>query len=364
MNFVNFEIILYSTLCALALGPLNSALAERIGLVDIPGREPHKKGNRRVPLAGGPVLVETLLIVGLATGAAVVSDAWRILAASGIVFVFGLWDDFRPLPPLVKLAGQVLASIALLMLGISVTLFGSPVLNVAVTILWMVTLTNAFNFVDSMDGLAAGLAALASAFFMLVSASTSQPRLAEFGALLLGSCVGCLYLNSHPARFFLGDSGAQLLGFILAGLAIAYNPPGFSPYVSWFVPILLLAVPIFDMALVVYARLSVRRPVYQAGLDHTYHRLVALGMSSERAVLTMQMVGGLLGCLAFVALALPDAWANAIFFVVVALGVVLMLWLVRRTNNEAREIPEKRGISKEVMARKGDTRKREDERVA
>jgi UDP-GlcNAc:undecaprenyl-phosphate GlcNAc-1-phosphate transferase len=192
MNFVNFEIILFSSLCALVLGPINSALAKRVGLVDIPGSEPHKKGNRRVPLAGGPVLAETLLIVGLATGAAVVSDAWRILAASGIVFVFGVWDDFRPLPPLVKLAGQILASVALLVLGISVTLFGSPVLNVAVTILWMVTLTNAFNFVDSMDGLAAGLAALASAFFMLVSSSTSQPRLAEFGALLLGSCAGCL----------------------------------------------------------------------------------------------------------------------------------------------------------------------------
>jgi UDP-GlcNAc:undecaprenyl-phosphate GlcNAc-1-phosphate transferase len=126
---------------------------------------------------------------------------------------------------------------------------------------------------------------------------------------------------------FLGDSGSQFLGFVLAALGIAYNPIGFSPLASWYVPILLVGVPIFDAALVIFSRLRRGKPVYQAALDHTYHRLVALGMSSNRAVLTMHTAALILGSLAFLALDQRPAIANGIFAAVVLAGVAGVLFL-------------------------------------
>jgi UDP-GlcNAc:undecaprenyl-phosphate GlcNAc-1-phosphate transferase len=203
-------------------------------------------------------------------------------------------------------------------------------LNMALTLLWMIGITNAFNFVDSMDGLAIGLAAVTSAFFMLVTVDANQPVLSLLSAIILGSSIGLLYFNTLPAHTFIGDSGAQFLGFILAALGIAYTPPGLPQPSSWFVPILLLSVPIFDTSLVVISRLRRRKVFYQAGLDHTYHRLVNLGLPSPRAVLTMHLAAIVSGCLAFMALPLPPLWANAIFVSTAIVGLLLLIGLDKK----------------------------------
>ena len=130
----------------------------------------------------------------------------------------------------------------------------------------MVGVTNAYNFVDSMDGLAVGLAALTSAFFLLITLASQQDQISIFSTIMLGACLGVFYYNAPPARIFLGDSGAQLLGFILGALAIVYNPIGFSRLASWYIPILLMGVPIFDATLVVLSRLRRGKPVH-AGAD-------------------------------------------------------------------------------------------------
>jgi UDP-GlcNAc:undecaprenyl-phosphate GlcNAc-1-phosphate transferase len=203
-------------------------------------------------------------------------------------------------------------------------------LNLALTFIWVIGITNAFNLVDSMDGLVVGLAAIASAFFMLVTVDAGQTSLSLLSAIILGSSIGMMYFNALPARTFLGDSGAQFLGFVLAALAIAYTPPGLPQPSSWFVPILLLSVPIFDTSLVTISRLKQRKAVYQAGLDHTYHRLVNLGLPSSRAVLTMHLSAIVSGCLAFMALPLSPLWANAIFVVALLTGVILLFWLEKK----------------------------------
>jgi UDP-GlcNAc:undecaprenyl-phosphate GlcNAc-1-phosphate transferase len=229
--------------------------------------------------------------------------------------------------PFRKLFGQLLATAVLIYMGVHVRLFHEVWLNYIITIAWVVGITNAFNFVDSMDGLAIGLAEIAAAFFMLVTIDSGQLELSMISTILVGVCLGAFFYNATPAIFFLGDSGAQYLGFILAALGIAYNPLGFERLASWYVPILLVGVPIFDMSLVVFSRMRRKKPIYQANLDHTYHRLLILGMKSNRAVLSMHMVAILLGCLAFIALPLPPLIANVIFGAVLLTGGIGILLL-------------------------------------
>ena len=148
-----------------------------------------------------------------------------------------------------------------------------------------------------------------------------------YSAGLTAMCMGLYFFNSRPASLFLGDAGAQILGFWLASLAIAYNPQDVNQMSSWFATILLLGVPIFDMVLVVISRLRHKRPIYSSSRDHTYHRLRNLGLDPNKAVLLMHIVAVILGCLAIMALNQPPLWANLIFAFVVFVSLGLMIFL-------------------------------------
>lgn len=284
-----------------------------------------------MPKAGGLAIGLVIILTNLLSGNLQSPAIRAILLAASIIFLFGLWDDVYRLSPRWKLVGQILATLILISQGVYIRMLGNMVvLNMILTLIWTVGITNAFNFVDSMDGLASGLAAIASAFFMLVTVDAGQPTLSLLSAIILGSAIGLLYFNALPARTFLGDSGAQLLGFLLAALGIAYTPPGLPQPSSWFVPILLLSIPIFDMSLVVFSRLKQKKVISEAGLDHTYHRLVNLGFPPSRAVLTMQLAAIVSGCLAFIALPLPPLWANLIFGAGLIAGLMILLWLEKK----------------------------------
>lgn len=328
MSFLTFRLIFFSALTALVLGLPVARLAQSLGWLDQPGSQPHKLHAHPVPFAGGLIILLSVFIICLTEGLLKWPPIRAVLISSLIVFFFGLWDDLHNLRPYWKLAGQLLAAAAMIALGVQTHLIDqAPWLDLIITVLWMVGVTNAYNFVDSMDGLANGLAALAAGFFMLASFDSLQNDISAFSAVLLGASIGVFYFTAPPARFFLGDSGAQGLGFLLGGVAIAYNPLGFVRAQSWFIPILLVSVPLFDAALVVFSRLRRRRPIYQAGRDHTYHRLVALGLSPNRAVLTMQFTAGLLDCLAIMALSLPPLLANALFGSCLLAGILAILYL-------------------------------------
>jgi len=323
-----FPLIFWAILATLAITPIAIKVANRFQLIDEPNSSPHKIHQRPMPKAGGLAVGLVIISINSLSGNLQSEDIRAILLASSIIFVFGLWDDSYKLSPQWKLIGQLLATTILISQGVQIRMLGSlTLLNIALTLLWTIGITNAFNLVDSMDGLAIGLAAIASAFFMLVTVDAGQTSLSLLSAIILGSSIGMSYFNTLPARTFLGDSGAQFLGFILAALAIAYTPPGLPQPSSWFVPILLLSVPIFDTSLVVISRLRQKKAVYQAGLDHTYHRLVNLGLPSSRAVLTMHLFAILSGCLAFMALPLPPLWANVIFAFALLVGFSLLIWL-------------------------------------
>ncbi|HLE53337.1 MAG TPA: MraY family glycosyltransferase [Anaerolineales bacterium] len=339
-----FEAILLSSILVAGLAWISIRVARRIGLVDLPDREPHKLHIIPTPLAGGLALFGGLLISAWIFGTIRDPSVVAVFAAGSIVFLFGLWDDFKGISPLMKIIGQTLAVIILINSGVSIKVFESPEfflggsdpINLYIdwlfTFLWVVGITNAFNFVDSMDGLSVGLGGMAAAFFMLVTMDAGQLLLSSQSALILGTCIGLYFFNSPPAHLFLGDSGAQTLGFVLAVLAIAYQPQGANQSSSWVVPIMLLGVPIFDMALVVVSRLRRGKPIYAAARDHTFHRLLALGWTSNRAVLAMQVVSLLLGCLAFVVLTRPPILANGIFAAVLLAGALILTYLDSRAR--------------------------------
>ena len=317
-------------------------LTSRLRLIDSPGTAIHKIHTAPKPIAGGIAMFVVLLVTAILFQTGRDHDLLVIMLATLVIFVFSLWDDARNLPPWLKLAGQGLAVVVLIWLGVYIRIFESPEFfiqlprawaifcNWILTFLWIIGITNAFNLIDSMDGLAVGLGGIASGFFMLMAFEAGQPMLALQFALLLGVCAGLYFFNSPPAVFFLGDSGAQTLGFLLAVTAILYTPQGANQSSTWMVPVLVLAMPIFDTSMVIISRLRRRHPVYHARLDHTYHRLVYLGVPSTRAVLTLHLAALLFGSLALFVLYQTPFWANVIYILCLLVGAVLIILLDHR----------------------------------
>ena len=162
---------------------------------------------------------------------------------------------------------------------------------------------------------------------------SKQPALTRLSILLLGVSIGLYPWNKPPAKFFLGDSGAQTLGFIIAGIAILYTPLFAKGQASsWFTPILFLAFPIFDTCLVVYARLRHKQPFYLGGNDHTYHRLVSLGISPLRTTTAIHIIVLVIDCVAFTALFLNTIPANLLFFILILIGGAFLVILERKTE--------------------------------
>jgi len=253
-----FRGLLLSLIVILGLAWVSMKVAQKMRLIDLPGSAPHKSHTRPTPLAGGIALFFSLLICETLLRTLIEPTIRATFLAGAVVFVFGLLDDYWTLPPLAKLLGQILAAVILIFSGVYVRIFESPefffygdtrlylYLDWLLTIFWVVGITNAFNFVDSMDGLAVGLGGMAVAFFVLLTLDSQQFLLSQHSALIFGACLGLYFYNSPPALLFLGDSGSQTLGFILSVLAIAYNPQGAYQSSSWFVPVIMLGVPTVD----------------------------------------------------------------------------------------------------------------------
>lgn len=334
-----FQAIFAGVLLALICGWVAIIIAKKMGLLDIPGRDTRKQHTFPTPLAGGIALSIALVILLLATGLWKDNEIRRLLLPGAIIFIFGVLDDAKGLSAPIKLIGQLAAAIILMFSGVRIQVLESPTffiggpeqlyvwLDYGLTLLWLVGVTNALNLVDSMDGLSIGLSAWAFGFFMLATFDSQELPLSVLSAMLLGICIGLIFYNTSPARLFLGDAGALLLGFFLASIAILYTPPATEQSSSWFVPILLVGVPIFDTTLVTISRLRRGMPFYIGRSDHTYHRLVALGLEPNRAVLVMHLSALLLECAAFIAFSLPVLSANLAFIACIALGLAGIIFL-------------------------------------
>ena len=282
---------------------LRSRLGDR--LVAHPSGE--RWHGRPTPTFGGVgIFAGFAAAVGLALAVGAVEwsgELGGILAGSALLFMAGLLDDIRHLSPIAKLAVQIGAAVIVLASGLQVEIVGNDVLAWGIGILWLVGITNAFNLLDNMDGLAATLAAIACGYFAIDAATEHPNDTVLVLALALGlACVGFLPFNLRPGRgahVFMGDSGAQVLGFTLASLALAssWTVAG-TTVATVLLPLLILAIPILDTTLVTLARLAQRRPVTQGGRDHTSHRLVYYGLSEGKAVLLLALVAAAIGATA------------------------------------------------------------------
>jgi UDP-GlcNAc:undecaprenyl-phosphate GlcNAc-1-phosphate transferase len=275
---------------------LSSGAAAR--LVAVPTGE--RWHERPTPTFGGVGIFAGMLAglgLAVATGAVeATSELLGIAAGAALLFLAGLVDDVRHLSPAVKLGAQICAAAIAIVAGLNVELVGNDVLATAIALVWLVGITNAFNLLDNMDGLAATLAAIACGFFA-VAAARDDPanELVLVVALALGfACLGFLPFNlrrNRDAALFMGDSGSQVIGFTLAalGLASSWTVAG-TTTATVLLPLLVLAVPILDTTLVTAMRLLERRPVTQGGKDHASHRLVYYGLSEQKAVALLALI--------------------------------------------------------------------------
>jgi UDP-GlcNAc:undecaprenyl-phosphate GlcNAc-1-phosphate transferase len=319
-------IILASGLISFIATPLLRKLAADIDFVDNPERR--KLHATPMPMLGGLAIYFGLVSATVMTNTRMHSEVMGIISGATVVTLFGLWDDRYGMRPLVKLGGQALATLILITASIQVTLFSNPVFNVILTFLWVLGISNALNLLDNMDGLAAGITAVISGFFLVLAVVEGLGVVSTLAAAMLGACVGFLYYNFNPATLFMGDAGSLLVGFILAVLGIKLTFAGRPQDVTWMIPIILLGLPIFDTTLVVISRLRRGKPVYQGGKDHTSHRLVSVfGMTPARAVMTLYLVSSVLGLLALMLRDSTPAQARLILVVLSVLFVAALFWM-------------------------------------
>ncbi len=301
-------------------------------MVDVPGSFAHHMHARTTPISGGLILVGAFVIAASLFGFWKIPGVLTVFLASLIIFSFGIWDDLKGLNAPLKFLGQVAATTILVSSGIRVQFLESPqlylggplvmytVLDVLITYLWVVGITNAFNLIDSMDGIAVGLALSALLSYAIGTAMSEQLDLMRVCVLLAGIVVVLFAFNSAPARLFLGDSGAQTLGFVMAIIGIVFAPKDQYQASSWFFPILIVGVPIFDTFMVIYARLRTKKPIFNASLDHFYHRLTRVGFSTNRSVIIINGIAIFIDCLAFIALTQTPLVANFIFIGLLIMG--------------------------------------------
>jgi UDP-GlcNAc:undecaprenyl-phosphate GlcNAc-1-phosphate transferase len=334
-------------------------LALRYGLIDNPG---HRKLHS-VPMAragGVAVYVSFILVVAvgyaltphlpevpwirsiLPTSSFVLGDAyrvsqklWAIVAGSTLAFVVGFADDVSKghFPVWAKLGGQLLGAIILIAAGVTTSFLPFQWMNVGVTVLWMVGMTNAFNLLDNMDGLCAGVAFVAALVLLINAWSLDEIFISLILVAFMGSLLGFLLFNVHPARIFLGDCGSLFIGYLMGSLTLLerYVTHASGLLFPVLMPVLVLAVPLVDTATVMFIRLREKRPIYIGDNRHLSHRLVSLGFPRRRAVTILYLLTFSLG---LGAASLTDATLfQSVLVLLQTTGfviVVLMLMFVER----------------------------------
>jgi len=324
-------ILVFGFAASLGLTPISRQVAMRLGVID----RPKKRNITRKPT---PMMGGLAIYVALAGSLLLFSPSLHLVELGAILFstaflaFMGLLDDRYELDAYLRLGAMTLATCVVMAAGIQVRMFNTPLVDWPITIIWVLAILNAINFNDNMDGLCAGLSAIAAGFFMLIGLSEGLMLVTILSAALLGSAVGFLAYNFNPASTFMGDMGSMTLGFILAVLGIKLEFGAQPVSVSWIVPVLVLALPIFDICLVVFTRLMEGRSPLEAGRDHTSHRLMSLGLSQRMTLFVLYGACGFFGLLGLVIGASPTAIAWRISTAAVILLVILfalMMWIRR-----------------------------------
>ncbi len=322
------------------------AYATRRGFVAAPKSD---RWHARPTAMLGGVAIYATTIIGYFLFVPFTRESAILLAGGTVLFAVGLVDDIFNIRPYQKLLGQLFGAAVLIGFGLTMPLTGNEIIDIWITGLWIIGITNAINLLDNMDGLAAGIAAIGGIGLAASFYSVGQGNELLFAAVFVGGLLGFLIFNFNPASIFMGDCGSMFVGFILSG-AVLINQTGgggrsrgILPILA--VPALILVVPIFDTTLVTLVRKVWGRKVSQGGRDHTSHRLVALGLSERSAVLMLYafavIAGGL--SIAVTHLAFSESLALIAFFstLLVIVGVFLSKVTVYESSGTDASAPEK-----------------------
>ncbi len=311
---------------AIALTPISKWLAPHVGMMANPrARDIH---TRPVPRMGGTAIFVAVMVgIVVLGGNGVIAEAGALLIGAALISFLGLADDRFSLSAYFRLAAQVAAALFVWYNGTRIRMFQTDWLDAALTVVWIVGITNAMNFLDNMDGLLAGISAVISAIFLVLAVLSGQWLIGALAAILLGACIGFLVWNLNPASVFMGDSGSMFLGFFLACVAIRLRFAQ-TPAVSWLVPLIVMALPVFDVTLVTISRLRRgKNPLTTPGQDHTSHRLALHGFSKREAVLVLYLTCFALGIVAVLVSRFSETAALLLAVIPAAAGL-FMLWFM------------------------------------
>lgn len=344
-------IFFFSFLAAYFATPFCRLLALRLNIMDLP--DSRKIHDNPTPLLGG-IAVFLSFSISLLLNGVFLPGMKVLLLGSTLIFLMGLIDDIRPLPALLKLCVQVLISLLVILWGnIQLTFFyqasWAALLNVPLTVLWLVGLTNAFNFLDGIDGLAASLSIITALFLGVIAFNTFQPALGWFAVALVGACVGFMPHNfrfKQSALLFLGDAGSTFLGFTLAGLAVLGEWSTTSHFVSLSSPMLVFGVFIFDMVYVTLSRIKNRRSnnvleiLISPSKDHLHHRLIFMGFPRKEVVLIISTLCVCLGVSALIIM--NQKFIDAVLGLFQAVLILALIAALMVRGRERVDLPDNR----------------------
>ncbi len=320
-------LIIFSMIVSLILTPIVIKVSHKLGIVDQPNfRKVHTKP---ISVLGGTVILISFL-VGIWLGHPIETEVKPLVIGSVLIYLVGLIDDIYDLKPIIKLFGQVIAALVVVYYGVTIDFISLPIgltihfgiLGIPITVIWIVAITNAINLIDGLDGLASGVSMIALMTIGFIAILQANIFIMMICSVLIGALLGFLFFNFHPAKIFLGDSGALLVGFIVGFLSLL----GFKniTFVSLFFPIVILAVPFIDTLFAMIRRVKKGQHIMQADKSHLHHKFLELGYSHRQTVLLIYSIA-LLFSLASIILYLSQPWGVLMMFILILITIELIV---------------------------------------
>lgn len=347
--------IAISALISFGSTPAVKRMAYMVGAVDVP-RDDRRMHNHPVPRMGGlaialAFLLTTLLSVPLSV------ELQGIMLGGIIILVLGVMDDILTLPVLPKLIVQIIAAGVVVAHGCTIQIVTNPfsssmdyfdigALSIPVTIIWIVAITNAVNFIDGLDGLAVGVSGISAGMMLVIALLVAENNVALIMAALMGACLGFIPYNTNPAKIFMGDTGSTFLGFILSTMSVQGM---FKMYamISFVVPFLILGVPVFDICFAVIRRIAKHKSPMTADREHIHHRLIDMGFSQKQTVAITYILTGVLGLAALLLTSSGEAKMLILICAVIVVAVLAVLVIFRPIQRPAEKTDDSQDKLKE-----------------
>lgn len=334
MLYITFFI---SFIISIILTPIIRNIAFKLRVLDYPNER--KVHDKPIPRIGGVAFYLSILLVNLIFNKTIIIE--KVLLGGSLIFIIGLIDDFVELKPAPKFWLTFLAILVSVFIGIRLESFKIPYTDITISgwlayvfsFLWLLGITNAMNFIDGLDGLAAGVSAIASFSLLIIALLLKRMETAIFLSTMLGGVLGFLFFNFPPASIIMGDSGAMFLGFLLSAISIT-GVLKFSTLINLFVPIMILGFPILDTIFSIIRRIIEGRPPWKFDKDHIHHRFLKIGMDTRQSIgfiylitISMSLIAIILSLLYYnkeIALLILTGTLGLIIFILVKLGILMV----------------------------------------